>query len=67
MKEIAFFRTDQKCNQSLSNIHASVADFDSSERLQTDASEVWKLFFEVYLTLDINKTIRLQILHCKII
>ena len=67
MKEIAFFRTDQKCNQSPSNIHASVADCDSSERLQTDASEVWKLFFEVYLILDINTTIRLQILHCKII
>ena len=67
MKEIAFFRTDQKCNQSPSNIHASVADFDSSERLQTDASEVWKLYFEVYLILDIKGTIRLQMLHYKII
>ena len=67
MKEIAFSRTDQKCNQSPSNIHASVADFDSSERLQTDASQVWNLFFEVYLILDIKETIRLQMLHCKII
>ena len=67
MKEIAFFRIGQKCNQSPSNIHASVADFDSSERLRTDASEVWKLYFEVYLILDIKGTIRLQMLHCKII
>ena len=30
-----------------------------------DGSEVWKLFLEVYLILDIKTTIRLQKSHCK--
>ena len=37
----------------------------SSEHALTDASEVWKMFFEAYLILDIETTIRLQKPHCK--
>ena len=37
----------------------------SSKHFWTDASEVWKLFFEMHLVLDIQTIFKLQKLHCK--